>query len=115
MTAISAIQSEIMANDDSVVPQLLASTIASATLPSSSQAVGTVVALRAVADGRTLREALNEDHGEEDDRSIRRNSIEQQYQILNIAADARPTEEQQMQARQQLGDLATKHRWWISR
>jgi hypothetical protein len=113
MSAISAIQSEIMANDDSVVPQLLASTIASATLPSSSQAVGTVVALRAVADGRTLQEALNEDHGDEDDRSVRRNSIEQQYRVLNIPADASPTEEQQLQARQQLGDLATKHRWWI--
>jgi hypothetical protein len=112
MTAISAIQEEIMANDANVLPQLLATTVASVTLPSSAQSVGTVTALRAIADGKTLQEALDRVTQGGADASTIRDSIERQYQSMGIASDAEPTAADRSAAQNQVGDFDAKHHWW---
>jgi hypothetical protein len=58
MSAISEIQQAVMQSDANIVPQLLATTLVGPTLPSSAQSIGTVIALRAVANGDSLNACL---------------------------------------------------------
>jgi len=101
-----------MANDANVAPQLLATTAASVTLPSSAQSVGTVIALRAIADGRKLQEALDQVTQDTEDASIVRDSIERQYQSMGVTIGEEPTPADRTEAHKQLGDFDAKHHWW---
>jgi hypothetical protein len=109
MAAISAIQGEVMAHDENIVPQLLATTIAAPSLPSSAQSVGTVTALRGIAEGRTLH-SLFEEEAEAPDEV--KDAIVQKYTELGLGSDDDPTSDMQKQSTMQLGILAPIHHWW---
>jgi len=111
MSAISAIQQQIMDDDGSIVPQLLATTVAAPTLPSSSQSIGTVLALRGIADGSRLKSLLSSDDA---DPPEVQDSITQTYSDLGLGPDDEPSAQAQENARRDLGPLAQAHRWWTS-
>ena len=126
MSAVSAIQAVITENNDCIVPQLLATTIAAPALPSSAASVGTVIALRAIVSGKPLGEVLREraqlvaqkpDEAHDDEESVT-TAIEHQYQLLDVGKDkpdstaAKPDDTAIAKARDQLGSLAPAHRWW---
>jgi hypothetical protein len=109
MSAISAIQQAVMQSDDGIVPQLLATTLAAPTLPSSALSIGTVVALRAIVDGHGLATCLKDNDAAGADV---KDAIAQTYAGAGLGADDRPTPEMQDEARGQLGPLAQVHHWW---
>ena len=109
MSAVTAIQQEIMANDGSVVPQLLATTVAAPTLPSSAQSVGTVLALRGIVDGRRLHSMSTSDDSQPTDVQ---DSITQTYSQFGLGPDDEPDAQARDKARRDLGPLAQAHRWW---
>ncbi len=109
MAAISAIQNEVMAHDENIVPQLLATTIAGPSLPSSAQSVGTVAALRGIADGTSFRNLVDE----ESQASVEvKDAILQKYTELGLAPEDDPTPDMQKQSMNELGILAPMHHWW---
>jgi hypothetical protein len=59
MTAVTGLQKAIMADAGNIQPELLATTVLSPKVPAPSEAVGTVYALYAVAEGATLAHALD--------------------------------------------------------
>lgn len=59
MTAISSMQKAIMEDAANIEPELLATTVLSPKVPTPGEAVGTVYALHAMAEGATLAHALD--------------------------------------------------------
>jgi hypothetical protein len=111
MAAISAIQQEIMNNDGSIVPQLLATTVAAPTLPSSAQSVGTVLALRGISDGHRLAALLGSELAEP---AEVQDSITQTYSDFGLGPGDDPGTQAQEKARRDLGPLAQARHWWTS-
>jgi hypothetical protein len=109
MSAISEIQQAVMQSDANIVPQLLATTLVGPSLPSSAQSIGTVIAVRAVANGDSLNACLKNNDSVGGDVE---EAITQAYCNVGLQADDRPTPEVQDKARGQLGPLAQAHHWW---
>lgn len=59
MTAITGLQKAIMGDAGNIQPELLATTVLSPKIPAPGEAVGTVYALHALAEGATLAHALD--------------------------------------------------------
>ena len=59
MTAVTALQKQIMEDAANIQPELLATTVISPKAVSPAEAVGTVYALHAIAEGATLAHALD--------------------------------------------------------
>jgi hypothetical protein len=59
MKSVSDLQKEIMGDAQNVVPELLATTVVARPVPAAGEAVGSVYALHAIAEGATLAHALD--------------------------------------------------------
>lgn len=107
MTAISALQKQIMADAGNIQPELLATTVVSAKVPAPGVAVGAVYALHAIAEGATLAHAL--DKLQVDDASIA-SAVKAQYQAT-IGEDDRavPDGQQRQDALDQLHGFHISH------
>lgn len=107
MTAISALQKQVMADSGNIQPELLATTVLSPKVPAPGVAVGTVYALHAIAEGATLAHAL--DKLPVDDNGIA-DAVKAQYRAA-IGEDDRAVPDAQ-QCQNALGQL---HGFHISR
>lgn len=104
MKSVSDLQKEIMGDAQNIQPELLATTVVSQTVPAAGEAVGSVYALHAIAEGATLAHAL--DKLGVDDSAIS-GAVEALYRS-RIGEDERavPDEQQRQDA---LGELQGFH------
>src|SRR5215469_14139158 len=100
MTAISALQKQIMEDAGNIQPELLATSVFSPKVPAPGAAVGTVYALHAIAEGATLAHALDK-LGTDDGDTM--GAVKAHYRSV-IGDDDRavPSSQQQQDARDQL-------------
>ena len=112
MTAISEMQKQIMGDAGNIEPELLATTVMSPKVPAPGDAVGTVYALHAIAEGVTLAHAA--DKLGTDDHEIL-SAVKAQYRAA-IGDDDRAVPDQQ-QRRSALEHLQGFHlsRSWFAR
>jgi hypothetical protein len=110
MTAISALQKQIMADAGNIQPELLATTVLTPTVPGPGVAVGTVYALHAIAAGATLAHAL--DKLPTDDSGVAE-AVKEQYQAT-VGTDSRaaPDPQHQQDARDQLHGFHVSRSWF---
>jgi hypothetical protein len=112
MLAISALQKQIMADAGNIQPELLATTAVSPRAASPAEAVGTMYALHAIAEGATLAHAL--DKLNVDDDGIAQ-AVKALYQST-IGEDERaaPNPQQRQEAQDQLHGFHISRSWFRS-
>lgn len=104
MKSVSDLQKEIMGDAQNIQPELLATTVVSKTVPAAGEAVGSVYALHAIAEGATLAHAL--DKLQVDDGAVS-NAVKALYQS-RIGEDERAAPDAQ-QRQDALDDLQGFH------
>lgn len=118
MSAVSKIQSLIMEDEAGIEPELLATTVLSPQTPqkpSPAAAVGVVYALHGIAEGASLAHAIDKLGTDDSDVVVAVRTVYQDR--LGQDERARPSPEQQQEARDQLGDIHVHHHWqeWFGR
>lgn len=113
MTAVSTLQKTIMGDAANIQPELLATTVFSHQAPDPGEAVGSVYALHAIADGATLAHAL--DKLGVDDPEISQ-AVKASYESM-IGDDERtvPSQQQRQDARDQLHGFHLSRNWFRGR
>jgi hypothetical protein len=100
MKSISEIEKLILADEDNIQPELLATTVLSADAPTAAAAVGTVYGLHEIAECNTLNRAIRKLTGaDENVRAALRAVYEQR---VGTDETARPSAEQAQAARHEL-------------
>lgn len=112
MTAISALQKQIMGDAGNIQPELLATTVVSRKVPAPGVAVGTVYALHAIAAGATLAHAMDK-LGTGGGETV--GAVKALYRSV-IGGDDRavPSPRQQQDARDQLNGFHLSRSWFKS-
>jgi len=110
MNSISEIQKAIMADAANILPELLATTAVSSTVPSGEEAVGSVYALHAISEGATLAHAI--DKLGVDDADILK-AIRAHYQsAIGEGDNAAPDAQQRQDALHQLHGFHISRSWF---
>jgi hypothetical protein len=112
MLAITALQKQIMEDAGNIQPELLATTAVSPKAASPEEAVGTMYALHALAEGATLAHALDKLHVDDDAIAL---AVKAHYQST-IGDDERavPTPQQRQEAQEQLHGFHISRGWFRS-
>ncbi len=112
MTAISALQKQIMEDAGNIQPELLATSAVARKVPAPGVAVGTVYALHAIAEGATLAHALDK-LGTDDGDTV--GAVKAHYRAV-IGDDDRavPSPQQQQDARDQMNGFHLSRSWFKS-
>src|SRR5271166_5329384 len=110
MTAITGLQKAIMEDAGNIQPELLATTVLSPEVPAPGEAVGTVYALHAVAEGATFAHAL--DRLGTDDSSVLQ-AVKALYRSV-VGEDDRaiPGPQQRQDAQDQLHGFHISRNWF---
>ena len=110
MTAVSTLQKTIMGDAANIQPELLATTVFSHQAPDPGEAVGSVYALHAIADGATLAHAL--DKLGVDDPEISQ-AVKASYESMIGEDDRRvPSQQQRQDAKDRLHGFHLSRAWF---
>jgi hypothetical protein len=109
MTSVTGMQKAIMEDAGNIQPELLATTVLSPKVPAPGEAVGTVYALHAVAEGATLAHAL--DRLGTDDSAILAAVKALYHSVIGEDDRAVPDAQQRQDAQDQLYGFHISRNW----